>query len=149
ANAERLWFKTLGDTTGQEFSGRIYDVVELDDGRLAFAGSRNLSGQNAESFLLVTDAWGNGDYPGFEMDISAKETLQCQTCLLYPNPADEYIWVDPETKTEQAYTMYDVTGKPVKKGLVKGKTRLSLANLRPGMYIFKSEFCRSQRIVVN
>ncbi|MFP4664930.1 MAG: T9SS type A sorting domain-containing protein, partial [Bacteroidales bacterium] len=148
ANADMLWYKTLGDTTGQEFFGRIYDVVELDGGRLAFAGSKKIYPENAESFLLVTDSWGNGNYPSFEMQLDTQTTEYVHNCLIYPNPATEYIWIDPESCLPENYTIYDVAGRPVIKGTLSGKTKLDISNFTQGLYIFKSKTCESQRIII-
>ncbi|WMI64425.1 T9SS type A sorting domain-containing protein [Aestuariibaculum sp. YM273] len=55
---------------------------------------------------------------------------------VYPNPAKDFIMVD-KTLVDAAYSIYDITGKVVKQGVLKSQ-RLDF-NLNTGLYIFKAQ----------
>ncbi|MCH4554111.1 T9SS type A sorting domain-containing protein [Aestuariibaculum lutulentum] len=55
---------------------------------------------------------------------------------VYPNPAKDYFMVD-KSLVDAAYSIYDITGKVVKQGVLKSQ-RLDF-NLNTGLYIFKAQ----------
>jgi hypothetical protein len=130
---KQVWYKSIGDTTGQKFYGRINGAAELDDGRLAFAGIEKRFPQNAQSLLLVTDAWGNGDYPTFERpsnDITTNSEF-----IIYPNPTNDWIVVNPKKDGNFPYILYSVTGRIIETGFVSGPTKIDMNSYASGIYI--------------
>lgn len=144
---EPMWYKTIGDKTGETFNGRIYGGIELPDGRLAFTGYKKLYPENSRSFLLVTDAWGNGDYPSFERPLEVPIALQ-QT-LVYPNPTNGKLIVDTGTDSILSYSLYSVTGKLVKSGSLQSKTQLNLSSLSAGIYVMRITGYEPRKIVLH
>jgi predicted GH43/DUF377 family glycosyl hydrolase len=71
---------------------------------------------------------------------------------IYPNPAKDYIIIDPLKKTESYQVeLSDITGRIVLKSLVNGKTRTDISSLNQGLYILKlgsGESANSQLIVI-
>jgi len=147
ANLEQIWYKIIGDTADQAFSGMIYDATELLDGRLAFTGYTKTQPDNAKSFLLVTDAWGNGDYPSFERPMAIQQTNK--QCIIYPNPTSDYLFIDPGDEALIPFAIYSITGSLVKTGSLSGKTRLDLSNFPPGVFVLKMKGYAPKKIVLS
>lgn len=147
ADLEQIWYKIIGDTTEQEFAGWLYDATELSDGRLAFTGYTKTQPDNAKSFLLVTDAWGNGDYPSFERPNTIQQTNK--QCIIYPNPTSDYLFIDPGDNALILFSIYSITGNLLKTGSLSGKTRLDLSNSPPGVFVLKMKGYAPKKIVLS
>lgn len=71
---------------------------------------------------------------------------------LYPNPATNDVWF--ELNEQASFVIYDAVGQQVKQsGLLPGRTKITIADLRPGLYIveivFSSNERRIQRLIVH
>lgn len=144
---EPMWYKTLGDKTGETFNGRIHGGIELPDERLAFTGYKKLYPENSRSFLLVTDAWGNGDYPSFERPLEVPIALQ-QT-LIYPNPTNGQLIVDTGTDKIVPFTLFSLTGNLIKTGKVQARTNLDLSGFSAGIYVLRMPGYAPRKIVLS
>ncbi|MEL0454677.1 T9SS type A sorting domain-containing protein [Flavobacteriaceae bacterium SZ-1-7] len=75
----------------------------------------------------------------YELDpttLSASDVRLKGIAAAYPNPAKDYITVD-KSLVNGAYSIYDVTGKAVKQGVLQSQ-KINL-NLNTGFYIFKAQ----------
>ncbi|MBX7181372.1 MAG: T9SS type A sorting domain-containing protein [Bacteroidia bacterium] len=73
---------------------------------------------------------------------------------IYPNPAHESIQIkSPEESPTFSYQIFDVMGKQLSQGLVKGNQEaISIQNLTPGIYFLslsKGNACKNLKLVVN
>ncbi len=139
--------------------GTGYDGVNADwslqGGSICInAGTTDTTGLDLSS----TDIAGNPRIIDGRVDIGAHEfnnvfvpeiVSSSFSINIFPNPATEYIWIDPESCLPENYTIYDMAGRPVAKGAIRGKTKLNVNHLSQGVYVFKSVTCESKKIIVN
>ena len=57
---------------------------------------------------------------------------------VYPNPVtDNVVYIDTNSNAEKLISIYDITGKEVKKTVLKNASTLSVAGLKAGVYLIK------------
>gem|GEM_PF-2379929 len=63
------------------------------------------------------------------------EEATLNTVSVYPNPANTYLWIDHENYKEITWTIWSITGRPIKTGsLNEDHQKVSLLDLSPGVY---------------
>ncbi len=70
-----------------------------------------------------------------------------QSLILYPNPANDRIIV-PETDIFTLYTIYSITGKEVKQGMLPADQSIDIASLPSGWYMVKFSNAHSSKGIV-
>lgn len=66
---------------------------------------------------------------------NAIEEISSGDFMLYPNPADNLLIVEPYSMDKQFFTIYDALGQRIKTVIVTGRTELDISQLRSGLYI--------------
>jgi len=72
---------------------------------------------------------------GFPVSIKDKTSLK--GVHIAPNPASEFMLITSEQPAD--YTIYDLLGKPVMKGVVDNKAQLNITELPTGLYVIVVE----------
>ena len=140
------WIRVIGDTTST-FDYWVSDALELNDGRLAFSGGFKNNDDERQAFLLITDANGNGDYPGYLL--LGNETPLLKEFQVYPNPAKSTLMITPEKHEPCQYSIISPDGRKIKTGSICGKTELNISGIRPGIVFLQIDGYMTKKIVVN
>jgi len=103
----------------------IYDLkVEYDQIMPVSNGRFAVNGLSAVKSVKVSSQQGN---PNMSDGIS-----------IYPNPANESVFINLSHETEALSFFYDTFGQVIIDGkLSKGENRISLSDLEPGVYLIK------------
>lgn len=73
-----------------------------------------------------------------ECTVSTFENKKIQNIKIIPNPNQGSFWVEAENSQNGDYFIFDLSGKLIYSGLiVESKSRIEIAGLENGMYIFK------------
>ncbi|MEH0152849.1 carbohydrate-binding protein [Limibacter armeniacum] len=88
------------------------------------AGGYNLN------WLKITNA------SGARLSSSLANELSVDAILLFPNPSESQLKVEG-LKTESAYSIFDLSGKQVLKGILKPKGAVDIQQLKAGAYIME------------
>jgi len=130
--------------------GIEYDALEADwslrdDSPLVNAGIPDTTGWN----IPATDLYGNPRIYGTRIDIGAIENQNVlvsnpniqakQTAwVIYPNPVQNEFYIKNNMKTKNAFiTLYDITGKVLKKAAIDNHSTVSVKQIKPGIYFYK------------
>jgi hypothetical protein len=130
--------------------GIEYDALEADwslrdDSPLVNAGIPDTTGWN----IPATDLYGNPRIYGIRIDIGAIENQNVlvsnpniqakQTAwVIYPNPVQNEFYIKNNMKTKNAFiTLYDITGKVLKKAAIDNHSPVSVKQIKPGIYFYK------------
>ncbi|MGJ5642397.1 T9SS type A sorting domain-containing protein [Formosa sp. S-31] len=141
--------------------GDLYYAAKIDDDDTDYSIFRLKNGSNTPELIEATldydcedlvelngKLYFNGDDDGLETQVTGAElyvldpaTLSVKdarlsTARIYPNPATDYLKVSNEL-INAPYSIYDVTGKMVKTGVITSDT-LNF-NLNTGLYIFSAK----------
>jgi hypothetical protein len=100
--------------------------------------SNNGQGANTEAEILNTDCT---DFNTGIGEINAFEELS-----FYPNPAHDEVFIK-DLKRQEAYFIYDVSGKVINQGMVDLDGRISISGISNGMYVLMVGNKRSKFIV--
>ncbi|MGM0649713.1 MAG: T9SS type A sorting domain-containing protein [Bacteroidota bacterium] len=142
ANLNMSWLRLVGDTAVAGSGLELMDAVELDDGRLAFAGEN----PDYKAVLLITSPTGDGNYPNELIMDKLQYTLKDVT--LFPNPVNEKLTVCTGTGEAIRFRLYDIYGKLIKTFDVRGNRELNVSDLQSGIYILKAGKFHPKKIVV-
>jgi len=130
---ETIFFKLFVATTAKEFELEVtYDNAwPQNDGLFVTNGLSAISGFK----LGATQIYEQGDF-----DV-----------LIYPNPADDAIFIDFDQLREIEITLLDVQGKEVlKQKLTDLRNQVDISALRKGVYFLKLEgdgFIKIEKII--
>ena len=122
----KLWM-TDGTSGGTVLVASLFGTSEdpinvneiiIRDGKLMFSGT----GSNGNELF------------SFDPTTLSTEDNVAELLRVYPNPTSDYIMV-PNRLLNAPYTIYDVTGKSVKEGIITSE-KIDL-NLNSGLYLFK------------
>ena len=71
--------------------------------------------------------------------ITSAKDISDSPYLIYPNPAQNYIWITDLTDTEESIRIYDAYGRNihVDQTSLNGRIQLDIASLRAGVYYVK------------
>lgn len=133
-----------------------YDAVEgwrwSDSASIVFGSSyrHNLHGAKLGSTLWVDDInWGTTYVTGIASNTAAAQVV------VFPNPASAFVNIETTNANADRVNIYDVTGKLlISDQLDNGKTRISMATLGNGLYLYtifdrdKQVIC-TQKLTVN
>jgi hypothetical protein len=132
ANYSSLTYQTLGNLIGCNFS----NIVD---------------GQDMVVHLITDDiyidikflSWTSGGAGGgFSYERSTDQTLGTDnfelenTIKLFPNPSSEFIQVSGLT-TKVDYTIYNILGEEIKKGIISDEEEIDVKNLNSGLYFLR------------
>jgi hypothetical protein len=90
-------------------------------------------------FLSWTSGGAGG---GFSYERSTDQTLGTDnfelenTIKLFPNPSSEFIQVSGLT-TKVDYTIYNILGEEIKKGIISDEEEIDVKNLNSGLYFLR------------
>ncbi|MBK7094175.1 MAG: T9SS type A sorting domain-containing protein [Saprospiraceae bacterium] len=148
-DGEKLWLRSysLIDNPEQSPNHELTDIIYAPDGgyymygTLRFAPKENDSLGSLPAWLLKVDQYGclvpgcqNGDTVGVE------EILSEDSLSIYPNPADNTLYIYDEKGGESNYTISDIKGNILSKwsGSLKDNTYIvQLHDFSPGVYIVR------------
>ena len=84
------------------------------------------------------------DVASFVIDISSdvENVSALANFGLFPNPANDLVYISGEISESAVYHVYDVAGKEVDRWNGSGVNGFSISNLEPGLYIVKSNKSR-------
>ena len=133
-----------------EGCGLDYDALEADwslrdDSPLVNAGVPDTTGWN----IPATDFYGNPRIYGIRIDIGAIENQNVLVSspniqdkqaewVIYPNPSQNEFRVKSSPNVNNAFiTLYDLTGRVLKKAAVQNQTPVSVKQIKPGIYFYK------------
>jgi len=88
--------------------------------------------------VLATIIWG-GPQAEDRWDILGVTTSEVNKVSVYPNPAQDVLWVANTTSfTATSYTIFDITGKKIGQGNFNGsKNAIDVSNFNSGVYLLK------------
>jgi len=95
--------------------------------------------------LQVTDTMGNVSYDSVLVDVQVCTGMMVSTPLnhkvrVYPNPADDILYIEFSNKTNHIYTLsiFDVLGKEILHQYINAasKSSIDIRELQAGMYFF-------------
>lgn len=135
------WAYAIGDSTLENYNCDITDATEFSNGNLAFTG--NVS---SNSLLIITDANGNGNYPGYLL--LDRETPLLKEFQVYPNPAKNSILVSLENNESCNYSIFSIDGRVQKSGLINGERKLDISNISSGIVFLMIDGYQTKKIVV-
>jgi hypothetical protein len=104
---------------------------------------------NSKNFYNENGEWINSSFPGSLMirPVLSKKNIvgfepiitQEQNLLVYPNPADKYIFLSSQTATtgeDMSVCLYDLTGRQIR-SINRGDTCIYTGDLKEGIYILR------------
>jgi len=82
--------------------------------------------------------WGVSFWVTVDEITGINDYVNNQNIKLYPNPAEEVLFVELENNRKSDYVIYDILGKVEKTGqLVDNKSQINISELSTGMYIIQ------------
>lgn len=109
----------------------------------------------------TSDAYFNGDHISSQATYLAQSNLVLATndsqwaknqISVYPNPANEHVYIKNETNQSLPIEIYDAQGRIIKTvNIEKGKNKINISSLNSGIYIiryFKDSHFHIQKIVI-
>ena len=84
----------------------------------------------------------------------AIESADEQYLKVFPNPASDYVTIALANATQSEYSLYDIAGREIAKGVLTAETpvRLDLSHLANGVYYIKvlgENFRSTEKIIVS
>lgn len=77
----------------------------------------------------------------YTQDSTGVQEHNMQSVAIYPNPATNYVTINPANQQVYQYQMLDLTGKIVRsQAKVSGKTTIDTHSLAPGIYMLRMNF---------
>lgn len=68
--------------------------------------------------------------------ISVPEYVMHGEINIYPNPANEYLFIEGDVDNQSTYTIYEITGRVMTRGVLNER-RINVSSLKPGIYILE------------
>lgn len=115
-------------------------------------GINNILSPNTQYFIAITCendcVTTTSLFDFFTKKTNAVTSVDAEPLLLYPNPANEKIFIDFKDLDQlKAITIYSVTGKPVLKTKTITSNGLDVSQLTSGIYMVKLESSTSKKVV--
>ncbi len=135
---------TAAATKGDNFRDNI-EIIQVND---IEAGEYVVNVSHKNSLLF-----GSQDFSliinGIQTELTASEELQPEIITVYPNPVDDVINLDFETKQIGRFAIYDLSGKIHLNGAVNGEKSIdiNIQNLSNGIYFLKVQDGDSKNIM--
>jgi predicted acyl esterase len=110
----------------------------LNNGQQMYAAGDTLIAHNTIYMNSVNASYITLPVDGIFTAISEEDNLQLMN--IYPNPADELIYVDFNSKKSTELKLYDVAGKLISTyGINPGSNKMDIRNLNSGIYFLRAE----------
>lgn len=114
-----------------------YDV-NLNNGGTMYVAGDTLVANNVVYHNSVQSS-----YVEFQMEDFIGSVVEegVENFNLYPNPANEFLYIEPKTEGSKEWTVYDLYGRAIKSGKINSPHAIRVDDLNPGMYLiaFKDE----------
>jgi hypothetical protein len=130
------------DSTNVAFS--INDIEELDNGDIVAMGIIRKTGENGRIWLFKVNSegcFGEDSCGVYQRTIVHEIEKSVVDLYVFPNPASDIITVNlPHIGMWENWTLYDISGKQVRKGVIDKRldfTITNLSNLNSGIYFLK------------
>jgi N-acetylneuraminic acid mutarotase len=105
--------------------GRMFAIAEVVNGKAYIGAGWRLNGGSTQVFFR--------DFHEADPAVAAGiNTLSTTVIKLYPNPTKDILHIDGNVIGGQ-YTLYDITGKVVKNGII-GAGHINISDMIPGLY---------------
>ncbi|MCB9044370.1 MAG: T9SS type A sorting domain-containing protein [Chitinophagales bacterium] len=148
-----LWQKGLHLNEGKDCY--LKDIEPTPDGGYVLCGFQYTSPQY--SWVVKIDSLGNTcSYTGCDSTYTyinevtpgvGDEPVVVSHFRVYPNPAENYIYLENSTKQAYIFTMYDLNGKKVLEHKASNSENISLHQLHQGMYFY--QFIQNEKAAIS
>ncbi|HHH52538.1 MAG TPA: T9SS type A sorting domain-containing protein, partial [Bacteroidetes bacterium] len=99
--------------------------------------------------LVITKPQFNINWFRFDFISGTQQTYNELATLIYPNPFNDYIFINNEVNTDIDIQIFDLKGNIlIRKSKIKSKThKLFLKNLNPGIYFLQLNFNNRSKVI--
>lgn len=128
------------------FGGTLEDfiaqILHTNDNKfIAVGGFKNSVDFNPNLGTILTSASGNYDSFVSKLDMSSllkvREVPIKNELLVYPIPSSDYIYIN--NKNTYRYSIFDVSGKFIRKGVSNENSKIDIQDLEKGIYLISIE----------
>ena len=111
----------------------LYSILATKDGGCIMVGNKYVAEDNPERirdvFIVKVDS--NGDVL-WQNEISINNKIS-----IYPNPGNDYFYIEGLTESEHLIELYDINGKIVLKDEITYNNSINTALLKQGVYFYR------------
>lgn len=110
-----------------------------------------LSSDEVKYYKTSTEEWGT-PFTHYCPNNTGLEESQSSQINIYPNPADDMIYINPNNQPIDQVNIYDLQGREIKQFSLTGQTSLDVSDLQSGIYFLnilsQGQIVTYQKIII-